>query len=78
MTATHQGGTHIVIVTTAGEAAVAATVVAPVGAGARIASETVTERGTETEIGTGIGIETAAGAGPTAEVGLEAGVEVRT
>lgn len=78
MTATHQGGIHIVIATIAGEAAVAVTVVAAVEVGARIASETVTEKGIGTETGTETGIEIAAGADHTAEPGLEAGVEVRT
>lgn len=71
MIAIHQGGTHTEIVTTAGEAAVAVTVVAAVGVGVKIASETVTERETEKETG----IEIAAGAGHTAEVAPEAGVE---
>lgn len=79
MTATCQGGTRIAIATIAGGAAVAATVGAAAGVGARIAFEIVTERGTgkgtETGIGTGIAIE--AGAGHTAELGLEAEVEVR-
>ncbi len=78
MTATHQGGTHIVIATIAGGAAVAVTVVAAVEVGARIASETVTEKGIGIETGTEIEIEIAAGADHTAEPGLEVGVEVRT
>ncbi len=76
MTASHQGETHTAIATTAGEAAVVVTAVAAVGVGARIASATATERGIETETGTEIGIEIAAGAGHTAELGPEAGVEV--
>lgn len=76
MTATHRGGTRTVIATIAGEAAV--TVEAAAGVGARIASETVTERGIGIERGTEIGTEIAAGAGQTAELGPEAGVEVRT
>lgn len=78
MTATHQGGIHTVIATTAGEVAAAVTVVAAAGVGARITSETATERGTGIERGTETGIEIAAGAHPTAELGLEAGVEVRS
>lgn len=76
MTATHQGGTHTVIATIAGEAAVAVTVAVAAGVGARIASVTGTERGIET--GREIGTEIAAGAGHTAEPAPEAGVEVRT
>lgn len=78
MTATHRGGTRTVIATIAGEAAVAVTAEAAAGVGARIASETVTERGIGIERGTEIGTEIAAGAGQTAELGPEAGVEVRT
>lgn len=80
MTATHQGGTRTAIATTAGEVAVAVTVEAAAGVGARTVSEIVTERGTGigTETGTEIGIEIEAGAGPTAELCLEAEVEVRT
>lgn len=80
MTATHQGGTLTAIATTAGEVAVAATVGAAVGVGARTAFETVTERGTGigTETGTETGIEIEAGAGPTAELDLEAEVENET
>lgn len=78
MNATHQGGTRTAIATIAGEAAVVVIVVAAVGVGAKIVSETATGRGrgigTETEIGTVI----APGAGHTAELGLEAGAEVRT
>lgn len=77
MTASHQGGTLTAIATIAGEAAVAVTVVAAAGVGARIASETATERGIGIETGTEIGIEIAAGAGHTAGLGPEAGVEVR-
>lgn len=76
MTAFHQGGTHTAIATIAGEVAV--TVVAAAGVGAKITSETATEKGTGTGIGTEIGIAIAAGAGHTAELGLEAGVQVRT
>lgn len=67
MTATHQGGTYTAIATIVGEAAVAVTVEVAAGVGAKIA--TVTERGIETEI--------EAGAGHRAELGPEAGVEVR-
>lgn len=76
MTATHQGGTHTVIATIAGEAAV--TVAVAAGVGARIASVTGTERGIGRETGREIGTEIAAGAGHTAEPAPEAGVEVRT
>lgn len=79
MTATHREGTPTAIATIAGEAAVAVTVVAAAGVGARIAPVTATERGTGIGTGTEIGIcEIAVGAGHTAELGLEAGVEVRT
>lgn len=76
MTGTHQGETRTASATIAGEGAVAVSVVAAAGVGARIATET--ERGIGIEKGTEIGIEIAAGAAHTAELGLEAGAEVRT
>lgn len=75
MIATHQDGTRIVIATIAGGAEVVVTVVAAAGVGARIASETETEKGIGTETGTET--EIAAGAAHIAELGPEAGVEVR-
>lgn len=75
--ASHQGGTPIVIVTIAGEAAVAVTAEVVAEVGARIAPENETERGIGIEIVREIGREIAAGAGQTAELGPGAEVEVR-
>jgi len=79
MTACNHGGTRTAIASTAEEATVALSVVAAAAVGAKITSETVSERGIRKETGTGIEIEIeiAAGAGHPAELGLEAGVEVR-
>lgn len=76
MIATRREGTPTVNATIAEEAAAAVTVVvvAEAGAGAKTVSETVTETGIET----GTGIEIAPGAGPSAELGREAGVENET
>lgn len=78
MIASRQGGTCTVTATIAEEAAAAATVAVAAGAGAKTVSETATEKGTgrETEIETET--EIVPGAGPSAELGREAGAEVRT
>lgn len=76
--ASHHGGTRTEIGIIAGEAAVAVTVEAAAEVGARIASETVREKGRGTETVTERGSEIAAGAAQTAELAPGAEVEAST
>ena len=74
MIATHQGGTRTVIATIAGEVAVIVVVAVGAEVGVKTVFETANERERERE--TGIEIEIVAGAGLSAELDPEAGVEV--
>lgn len=76
--ASHHGGTRTGIGIIAGEAAVAVTVEVAAGVGARIASETVREKGRGTETVIERGSEIAAGAAQTAELAPGAEVEAST